>query len=337
MRQLTGTIDQLWTATPDPRGGSFLRHVSTGRVLACQVAAKSSLCFDVPAGPLQSANLDGSDPKQLWRREDLGGGWSGINAFLNWEGKVNVYGSNMLYAITVGIFHWDGGADNEEWNLVEETGEVTVDSVTYDLAKAVADLGIPPSQGTAITVDNSAGGTPVTSTYSLSRTVTTQTSITHSESDTTGQKYTQTFSVKGGIAKVVEVSASSSFEKSSSKTISLTDQKTNTESVDRHRTDPGQRAAGQDIFLQYRRVLRQSHRALYGEVDVSLLDAWRGAGNDHDDRPIHRRQQYQQQDRGRRHHRGTRSTEGPRAQTGAMSGFGDGRTLGRVPDASGNP
>ena len=229
MRQLTGTIDQLWTATPDPRGGSFLRHVSTGRVLACQVQLVFSM--PMPAGPLQSTNLNGSDPKQLWRREDLGGGWSGINAFLNWEGKVNVYDSNVLFANTVGIFHWDGGAPNEEWNLVEENGEVTVDSVTYDMAKAVADLGIPPSQGTAITVDNSAGGTPVTSTYSLSRTVTTQTSITHSESDTTGQKYTQTFSVKGGISKIVEVSASTSFEESSSKTISLTDQKTNTESV----------------------------------------------------------------------------------------------------------
>jgi hypothetical protein len=231
MRQLTGTIDQLWTATPDARGGAFLRHVSTGRVLAYQIQRINPMFPDVPAGPLQSANLSGSDPKQLWRREDLGDGWSGINAFLNWEGKVNVYDSNVLFNPTVGIFHWDGGADNEEWKLVEETGEVTVDSVTYDLAKAVADLGIPPSQGSAITVDNSAGGTPVTSTYSLNRTVTKQTSITHSESDTTGLKYTQTFSVKGGIEKVIEVSASSSFEESSSKTISLTDQKTNTESV----------------------------------------------------------------------------------------------------------
>ncbi len=230
IRQLTGTIDQLWTATPDPRGASFLRHISTGRVLAYQLV-HLPMIGDVPGGPLQSANLSGSDPKQLWRREDLGGGWSGINAFLNWEGKVNVYDSNVLWGSTVGIFHWDGGADNEEWNLVEENGEVTVDSVSYDLTKAVADLGIPPSQGTAITVDNSAGGTPVTSTYSLSRTVTTQTSITHSESDTTGQKYTQTFSVKGGLSKIVEVSASTSFEESSSKTISLTDQKTNTESV----------------------------------------------------------------------------------------------------------
>lgn len=59
----------------------------------------------------------------------------------------------------------------------------------------------------------------------------TQRSITNSQSDTTGHKYTQTFSVKGGIDKVIEVSASASFEESDSKTISLTDQKTNTETV----------------------------------------------------------------------------------------------------------
>src|SRR5882757_3278364 len=157
MRQLTGAIDQLWTATSDPRGAAFLRHVSTGRVLAYQLVQINPMFPQMPGGPLQSANLNGSDPKQLWRREDLGGGWSGINAFLNWEGKINVYDSNVLFNGTVGIFHWDGGADNEEWNFVEEAGEVTVDSVTYDLAKAVADLGIPPSQGSAITVDNSAG------------------------------------------------------------------------------------------------------------------------------------------------------------------------------------
>jgi len=229
MRQLTGTIDELWTATPDPRGAAFLRHVSTGLVLACQLVRMPIFGIDVPAGPLVSANLDGSDPKQLWRREDLGGGWSGINTFLNWEMKINVYGSDVHG--TVGVYHWDGGADNEEWNLIQETGEITVDSVTYDLAKAVADLGIPPSQGTAITVDNRQGGTTVTSTYSLTRTITTQTSVTHTESTTTGLKYTQTFGIKGGIDKVVEVSASASFEESSSKTISLTDQKTHTTTV----------------------------------------------------------------------------------------------------------
>jgi hypothetical protein len=230
MRQLTGTIDQLWTATPDPRGGAFLRHVSTDRVLACQLVQKWPI-GDVPGGSLVATNLNASDPKQLWRREDLGGSWSAINAFLDWEGKVNVYDSNVLFANTVGIFHWDGGAPNEEWNLIEETGEITVDSIKYDLAKAVADLGIPPSQNAATTVDNTLGGISAPTTYSLNRTITTQTSVTHSESDTTAQKYTQTFSIKGGIDEIVKVSASASFEESASKTMSLTDQKTNTETV----------------------------------------------------------------------------------------------------------
>jgi hypothetical protein len=227
LRPLTSTIDQIWTATPDPRGGAILRHIDTGLVLACGLVKVFGMQF--PAGPLKAENLSSSDATQLWRAEDLGDNWAGINTLLNWEAKINVYGSDVHG--TIGVFHWDGGADNEEWRLVPELGAVTVDSVEYDMAKAVADLGLPPSHCAITTVDNTLGGTPVTSTYSLARTVTTQRSITNSQSDTTGHKYTQTFSVKGGIDKVIEVSASASFEESDSKTISLTDQKTNTETV----------------------------------------------------------------------------------------------------------
>ena len=227
LRPLTATIDQIWTATPDPRGGAILRHVDTGLVLACGLASMFGTQF--PAGPLKAVNLNTSDATQLWRAEDLGDNWAGINTLLNWEAKINVYGSDVHGKI--GVYHWDGGADNEEWRLVTELGAITVDSVDYDMTKAVADLGMPPSHCAVTTVDNTLGGTPVTSTYSLARTVTTQRSITNSESDTSGHKYTQTFSIKGGIDKVVEVSASASFEESDSKTISLTDQKTNTETV----------------------------------------------------------------------------------------------------------
>lgn len=227
LQALTSTVDQIWTATPDPRGGAILRHVGTGLVLACSVTKIFGM--QIPGGPLKAVNLDTADSTQLWRAEDLGDNWCGINTLLNWEGKINVYGSNVHG--TIGIFHWDGGADNEEWRLVTELGEVTVDSVDYDMTKAVADLGMPPSHCAITTVDNTLGGKDVSSTYSLARTVTTQRSITTSESNTTGHKYTQTFSIKGGIEKVVEVSASASFEESDSKTISLTDQKTNTETV----------------------------------------------------------------------------------------------------------
>jgi hypothetical protein len=228
LRPLTSTIDQIWTATPDPRGGAILRHVDTGLVLACGLVTVAWL-RNIPGGPLKAVNLDTSDATQLWRAEDLGGNWVGINTLLNWESKINVYGSDVHG--TIGVYGWDGGADNEEWRLVAEIGAITVDSVDYDMTKAVADLGMPPSHCAVTTVDNTLGGTPNTSSYSLVRTVTTQRSITNFESDTTGHKYTQTFSIKGGIGKIVEVSASASFEESDSKTISLTDQKTNTETV----------------------------------------------------------------------------------------------------------
>ncbi|WP_315836204.1 hypothetical protein [Bradyrhizobium prioriisuperbiae] len=227
LQALTSTADQIWTATPDPRGGAFLRHVSTGLVLACGVIKIFGMQY--PGGPLKAVNISSADATQLWRAEDLGDNWAGINTFLNWEAKINVYGSNVHG--TIGVFHWDGGADNEEWRLVTELGEVTVDSVDYDMTKAVADLGMPPSHCAVTTVDNTLGGKDITSTYSLARTVTTQRSITNSQSDTIGHKYTQTFSIKGGIEKVVEVSASASFEESDSKTISLTDQKINTDTV----------------------------------------------------------------------------------------------------------
>ncbi|KRA66263.1 hypothetical protein ASD79_02995 [Caulobacter sp. Root655] len=232
LEALKGTVDQVWTATPDPRGGAILRHVSTGKVLACQmqhISIPGLIEIDLPAGPLKAVDLDASDAKQLWRAEEVSGDWSAINTLLQWEAKINVFDSDVHG--TVGVYRWDGGADNEEWRLIAEAGELTVDSVTYDMSKAVPDLGMPPSHCTGTTVDNTLGGTTVTSTYSLARTVTTQRSLTNARTDTTGHKYTQTFSAKGGVAKVVEVTASASFEQTDSTTLSLTDQKVNTESV----------------------------------------------------------------------------------------------------------
>lgn len=215
MQPLTATIDQQWSATSDPRGGAFLKHLGTGRVLARG------------SGPLQAVNQNGSDPNQLWRVEDLGSPWVGINSLTDWEQKINVYRSDVHG--TIGTYHWDRGADNEEWRLIEETGTVTVDSIVYDTSKAVADLSRPPYRCAATTVDNRRSAVPDTSTYTLARSITTTRSFTNSESDTTGHKYTQTFGVKGGIDKVIEVSASFSFEESDSKTISITNQTTNSE------------------------------------------------------------------------------------------------------------
>ncbi|HEY3910326.1 MAG TPA: hypothetical protein VGM07_10585 [Stellaceae bacterium] len=245
MQALDSAIDQLWAAIPDQRGGAFLKHVGLGRVLA-----RGS------DGHLQAVNQNGADPAQLWRVEDLGRPWVGINSLTDWEQKINVYGSNVHG--TIGTWRWDGGADNEEWRLVEESGAVTIDGIVYDTSKAVADLGKPPSRCAATTVDNTRSGVPDTSTYTLSRSVTTTRSFTNSESDTTGHKYTQTFGVKGGIDKVIEVSASASFEESDSKTISITSQtsesETNTDTVSTSVNVPAGKKYRYQVVVHYGKV-----------------------------------------------------------------------------------
>ncbi len=245
MRSLTATIDQQWSATPDPRGGAFLKHLGTGRVLA-----RSS------GGPLQAVNQNGSDPNQLWRVEDLGSPWVGINSLTDWEQKINVYGSDVHG--TIGTWHWDRGSDNEEWRLIEETGTVTINSMVYDTSKAVADLGRPPYRCSATTVDNRRSAVPDTSTYTLARSVTTTRSFTNAQSDTTGHKYTQTFGVKGGIDKVIEVSASFSFEESDSKTISITsqttDSETNTDTVSTSVNVPAGKMYRYQVVVYYGKV-----------------------------------------------------------------------------------
>jgi hypothetical protein len=224
LQPLAGSIEHLWTATPDNRGGAILTHVKTGLVLTANLVHFPMFNMWIPGGPMKVASLDPSSAAQMLRAEDLGGNWVGINTLLNWEMKINVYGSDVRGQ--VGLYHWDRGADNEEWRLIEETGEVTTESVQYDLPHALTDLNLPPAIGASLIEDNKGGSVPLTGSQTLTRSVTRTRSITNSTSDTTGQKYTQTFSAKGGIDKVFEVSASASFEESKSTTISYSDQTT---------------------------------------------------------------------------------------------------------------
>ena len=96
--------DDHWTATPDPLGGALLTHVKSGLTLAMTQPGEKLIM--VPPG---------TDMRQLWRVETLGDPWVGINALMNWEWKVNVFGSDP--GGIVGVYHWDHGADNEKWLL----------------------------------------------------------------------------------------------------------------------------------------------------------------------------------------------------------------------------
>jgi hypothetical protein len=213
---LQSTIDNMWKASPDPRGGAFLIHLGTGLVLARNGESLA----------LQALNTGNSG--QLWRVEDLGSPWVGINSYTDWEQKINVYRSNLNG--TTGLYHWDGGADNEKWLILDEDGTLATQQMQYFIDRATTDVSDPPSKMIATSIDNVQGAKDVTSTVALQRVITTSRQLTESTADTTGRKYTQTFAVKGGVKDVWEVSANFSFEESSSTTRSFSDQSTDTTS-----------------------------------------------------------------------------------------------------------
>jgi hypothetical protein len=232
-RPIQGNVNFLWTAKEDPRGGSVLTNIGSGLVLTAQLVDVilplgnlPGLNLKAPGGPLLAKVFDPAESLQLFRAEVLDGPWRAINSLQNWEKKVNVFGSDLNG--TIGLYQWDGGAPNEEWLLVEETTQVETVSIVYHKDLAKIDLSLPPTFGDASPWDNRQGKVPLTGSTTITSTATDSRQITNSTSDTTGKKYTQTFSVKGGIGKVFEVTASGSFEESSSKTISYSHQSTHT-------------------------------------------------------------------------------------------------------------
>jgi hypothetical protein len=171
--------------------------------------------------PLEVTPYDPSDARQLFRAEDLGGNWRAINLLAEWELKINVDHSKLQGNIFP--FPWGGGADNESWLLIPETGEVETLSVEYDLKGATTDLNLPPMVSAHSDQDNTTSDGPLTGSLSLALSQTTSRSITNSTSDTKGLTYKQTFGAKGGLKDVWQVSASLSFSQSFSTTIAYTD------------------------------------------------------------------------------------------------------------------
>lgn len=226
-RRLEGNINFLWTAQKDARGGSVLKNIGSGLVLTAQlIPLPIAPKIKIPGGPLLARAFDPTAPEQLFRAGSLDGDWREINTFLNWEMKVNVYRSDPNG--TIGLYRWDGGAPNESWLFREETTELETVSVDYDTNRMTINTLLPPKFGDVSVWDNRQGKGPLTGKTDLTSSVTDTKSITNSTTDTTGQKYTQTFSMKGGIDKVFEVTASGSFEESSSTTIGYSDQTTHT-------------------------------------------------------------------------------------------------------------
>ncbi len=222
---LKGGPEHLWEATPDNRGGSHLKHTLTCKYLTTTmemtpVGLGGTVKVPAPAG-FTMAPLDPANGLQLFRIEDLGAPWVGINLLEYWQSKMNVIESDVQGIVAP--FNWCDGQDNEEWLVFPETSAITTESIAYDLEQAKPNLNLPPTVSDQSIQDNQTGSVPLTGSISLNLSTTTSRSITNSTSDTKGQVFTQTFGSKGGIDKVFEVSASASFSESSSSTIGYSD------------------------------------------------------------------------------------------------------------------
>jgi len=211
---LQAPIDFAWSASADQRGGAHLQHIGTGLYLTRN------------GEELQLEQLDMGKADQLWRVEDLGSPWVGINAWKNWEQKINVYDSDVNGII--GLYNWCGGADNEKWMLVQETSAVTVKSVDYNLDEATKSLNLTPKVLYSESFDNTKSATEFEQTFTINKSITRSRALSLSESTTVESRYAMTLGVSGGFMDFFSVNSDFSFEKSTSTTKSVTDESTET-------------------------------------------------------------------------------------------------------------
>lgn len=217
LRPLTATIDQLWVAIPDQRGGAQLKHVNSGLALGCSLGTLPPPFgrVSIPVGPVVGEAHDQSKGTQLWVLQDEPrDNWQRVTSLLKT--------SDSFWAVSEGglggslsLGGWDD-AGPDDFKCIEETGQVTVTDVTYDLASATSNLSVPPVDCDSNTYVNN-GDTPMIQTVTLERTITESSEFTTNESDTTATKYTQTFEVTGDFG-LVNVKASAQFEESKSTT-----------------------------------------------------------------------------------------------------------------------
>lgn len=157
LQRLEGDPDQLWTAEAYIHGGAVLRHVASGLVLTYRTRHYSTPKgggYDTPEGAVHLAPFSPGEVRQVWRAEAVKG-WVVLNTRLDWEYKLNIYRSDPRGDI--GVYRWDGGADNECWALPVEEGQVIVTDLRY-ARRSFIDMAYffgPP--GPVMTVDNRAG------------------------------------------------------------------------------------------------------------------------------------------------------------------------------------
>ncbi|AYV45237.1 hypothetical protein CFHF_03480 [Caulobacter flavus] len=157
LQPLAGDIAQLWTATPHPHGGSVLRHLASGLALTYRTRHYSTPKgggYDTPEGAVHLTAFSPGEVRQVWRAEAVNG-WVALNTRLDWEYKLNIYRSDPRGDI--GVYRWDGGADNESWTLPVEAGEAVATELRYAHRLFTDVIARPPQRGPVMVVDNRAG------------------------------------------------------------------------------------------------------------------------------------------------------------------------------------
>lgn len=224
LEPLTGTADQLWVATPDVRGGARLTNLLSGLALYGQPLPGTS------NGDVNAAPVDLSAANGCWVLDNFpSDGWMRIQCLppsTNWW----LTSQQDLPGFTgggLGLSGWNGGQFGE-FQVMPETGGVTVTDIKYTMANAKKNLSVPPVDFLAVVVDNTRGNVPLTQTISLTGSIEQSTDFQTEESNTEGTVYTQSFEVKTTIGPV-EVTASGSFEENQSTTVGWSNGTTNTQ------------------------------------------------------------------------------------------------------------
>jgi hypothetical protein len=112
------------------RGGNGFALVNKARNLCIRRAGNGN------GERLTLANLENIERDDLcvWRTEGPYGGYICLNSFADFEQKMNIPGNGPYRSGTPLIaFEWDGGAGNELWMMIEETANVSIKSIDFNL------------------------------------------------------------------------------------------------------------------------------------------------------------------------------------------------------------
>jgi len=248
LEPLTGTADQLWVATPDARGGARLTNLLSGLALYARPGDPTW----VGAGP-----VDLSVAGACWVLDDYpSDGWKRIQclpASSNWW----LLATAAQQGTGLAVAGWDGNQQTE-FQVMPETGSVTVTNLAYDL-NAAKNTPLPPVDFLAVVVDNTQNSTPLTQTITLAGSIQQSTQFQNNETDTEGTVYTQSFSVKGNVGPA-EVTATATFEENQSQTVGW--------SSGTATTNTSEHDIQTEVTVPGSKKYSLQQRVNYGQVDV---------------------------------------------------------------------